>query len=123
SGAIVPGSQLRSSRNPMPHRAASDDLIALTRVATRDRDATLLRATTGLYCQEPPHDRDAMQRYEELALHFLPRVGTGDRALVASLLARRSDAPPAVIRILARDHIDVASAVLRQSPILTTIDL
>ena len=54
----------------MSHRAASDDLMALARVLPQDRDATLLRATTGLYVQEPPHDRDAMHRYEELAQGF-----------------------------------------------------
>jgi len=97
--------------------------MALARVLPQDRDATLLRATTGLYVQEPPHDRDAMHRYEELALYFLPKVGVSDRAHVAALLASRSDAPPAVIRALARDRIEVATPVLRQSPILTTIDL
>jgi len=107
----------------MSHKAASDDLMALARVLPQDRDATLLRATTGLFCQEPPHDRDAVRRYEELALHFLPKVGIGDRAHVSALLAGRSDAPPAVIRALARDRIEVAAPVLRQSPILTTIDL
>ncbi|MCW5715514.1 MAG: DUF2336 domain-containing protein [Bauldia sp.] len=107
----------------MSHSAASDDLMALARVLPQDRDATLLRATTGLFCQEPPHDRDAMRRYEELALHFLPKVGVGDRAHVSALLAGRSDAPAAVIRALARDRIEVAAPVLRQSPALTTIDL
>lgn len=107
----------------MSHNAASDDLMALARALPQDRDATLLRATTGLYCQEPPHDRDAMRRYEELALYFLPKVGAGDRAHVSALLAGRSDAPVAVIRQLARDRIEVAAPVLRQSPALTTIDL
>ncbi|MGV8840079.1 MAG: DUF2336 domain-containing protein [Bauldia sp.] len=107
----------------MSHKAASDDLMALARALPQDRDATLLRATTGLYCQEPPHDRDAMHRYEELALYFLPKVGIGDRAHVSALLAGRGDAPPAVIRSLARDRIEVATPVLRQSPTLTTIDL
>lgn len=107
----------------MSYSAASDDLLALARVLPQDRDATLLRATTGLYCQEPPHDRDAMRRYEELALYFLPKVGFGDRAHVSALLAGRSDAPTAVIRALARDRIEVAAPVLRKSPTLTTIDL
>jgi hypothetical protein len=89
----------------------------------RSRDAALLRATTELFVQEPSHDRDEIRRYEELALHFLPRVTAEDRIHVAGRLAERSDAPQSVIRMLAKDAIEVAREVLARSPVLCALDL
>lgn len=107
----------------MSRRSPSDDLLALARSLPQDRDATLLRATTALFCQEPIHERDAVRRYEELALHFLSRAGVPDRLYVATLLAGRADAPASIMRLLARDQIEVAAPILRQSAVLSTIDL
>lgn len=97
--------------------------MTLAQARPEDRDATLLRAATALFCQEPTHDRDAIRRYEQLAIHLLPKVKANDRAYIASLLSGRRDAPPAVLRLLARDEIGIAGPVLRQSPVLSTIDL
>jgi uncharacterized protein (DUF2336 family) len=107
----------------MSKRSPSDDLLALARSLPQDRDATLLRATTALFCQEPIHERDAVRRYEELALHFLSRAGVPDRTYVATLLAGRTDAPASIMRLLARDQLEVATPILRQSAVLSTIDL
>ncbi len=107
----------------MANPTASDDLMTLARARPEDRDGTLLRAATALFCQEPIHDRDAIRRYEQLAIHLLPKITPNDRAYVASLLGGRSDAPPAVLRLLARDAIGIAGPVLRHSPGLSTIDL
>ena len=96
--------------------------MTLAQARPEDRDATLLRAATALFCQEPAHDRDAIRRYEQLAIHLLPKLQPNDRAYVASLLGGRADAPPAVMRLLARDAIGVAGPVLRNST-LSTIDL
>lgn len=97
--------------------------MALAQARPEDRDATLLRAATALFCQESLHERDAIRRFEQLAIHLMAKVGEPDRAYVAALLAGRHDAPASVIRALARDAIGVAASVLRQSPVLTTIDL
>ena len=69
------------------------------------------------------HNRDAIRRFEQLAIHLLPKISDNDRAYVASLLCGRDDAPPAVIRQLARDAIEIAGPILLRSPVLTTIDL
>lgn len=103
--------------------SASDDLMALARARPEDRDATLLRAATALFCQEAIHDRDGIRRFEQLAIHLLPKVAEGDRAYIASLLGGRNDAPASVMRILARDAIGIAGPVLRNSPVLATVDL
>ena len=97
--------------------------MTLAQARPEDRDATLLRAATALFCQEPIHDRDAIRRYEQLAIHLLPKLSPNDRAYVASLLGGRSDAPPAVMRLLARDAIGIAGPVLLHSTALSTIDL
>ena len=102
---------------------ASDDLMTLALSRPEDRDATLLRAATALFCQEPSHDRDGVRRFEQLAVHLLPKITPDDRAYIASLLSHRNDAPAAVIRMLARDTIDIAAPALRHSSVLTTIDL
>lgn len=107
----------------MPHQIRSDDLMALVRADPQHRETALLRATTTLYCQDSWHDRDAIRRYEQLATYFLPRAPVGDRVFVAELLADQRDAPESVIRMLARDIIEVAAPVLKRSMVLTHVDL
>lgn len=85
--------------------------------------ATLLRASTELFVQAAAHDRDEIRRYEDLAFYLVPRVSVSERAFVARRLAVRIDAPPSVIRLLARDVLEVAEPVLRGSPILGSLDL
>jgi len=86
-------------------------------------DATLLRASTELFVQEVAHDRDEIRRFEELATHLIPRVAPADRIFAAERLAIRIDAPPSVMRMLARDILPVAEPVLRGSPVLSPLDL
>ena len=86
-------------------------------------DATLLRASTELFVQEVAHDRDEIRRFEELATHLIPRVTPADRIFAAERLAIRIDAPPSVMRMLARDILQVAEPVLRRSPVLSPLDL
>ncbi len=86
-------------------------------------DATLLRASTELFVEEVAHDRDEIRRFEELATHLIPRVAPADRIFAAERLAIRIDAPPSVMRMLARDILQVAEPVLRRSPVLSPLDL
>ncbi len=113
--------QLRAGR--MQSRKLSDDLADVARADQRTRDAALLRATTELFVQDLAHNSDEIRRYEELAIHFLPKVSTRDRAMVAERLAVCADAPPAVVHALARDVIDVAAPVIRRSAALDSFDL
>jgi len=98
-------------------------LVDLARSNQRARDAALLAATTELFVQDPIHDRDEIHRYEELATHLLPKVAVDDRARVGELLAESGDAPQSVIRMLARDVIDVAAPIIRSTPVLDPLDL
>jgi hypothetical protein len=107
----------------MPLKSLNDGLADLPRSTEDARDANLIRATTDLYVQDPVHDRDESRRFEELAIHFLPRIGVPDRAYVSERLADRRDAPSAVIRMLARDTIDVAAPILSTSPVLDSLAL
>ena len=87
------------------------------------RDSALLRATTDLFVQEQTHSPDEVRRYEELTAHLLPKVSEEVRVLLSERLANRADAPPAVVRMLAKDKIEVARAVLGASPVLAPLDL
>jgi uncharacterized protein (DUF2336 family) len=97
--------------------------VDIGRVNEQRRDAALLRATTELFVLDVVHDRDELNRFEELALHFLPKVKVEDRVFVAERLALAGDAPLAVIRLLARDVITVAAPVLKHSSVLNSVDL
>ena len=94
--------------------------VALT---SATRDQVLLRAATDHFTLGLAHEPDAIRQYEELATHYLPRTTIADRVYVSERLATRTDAPVAVVRILARDIIAVAAPVLLRSKALTTLDL
>jgi hypothetical protein len=110
---------------PIPLNANSGSAIPVdvARLNEQRRDAALLRATTELFVLDVVHDRDELNRFEELALHFLPKVTVDDRIFVAERLALAGDAPAAVVRSLARDVIAVASPVLKHSSALNSVDL
>jgi hypothetical protein len=107
----------------MYSRQLSEGLADLARASEQKRDAALLRATTELFIIDILHDSDEIHRYEELASHFLPKVSPADRLFVAERLAACSDAPPAVIRMLTHDVIEVAAPILRHSTALDTTAL
>ncbi len=107
----------------MQSRKLSDDLADVARANQQTRDSALLRATTELFVQDLTHDEDEIRRYEELAIHFLPKVPVEVRATVAERLSVCADAPPAVMRALARDIFQVAAPVIRRSPVLDSFDL
>ncbi len=107
----------------MQSRKLSDDLADVARANQQTRDSALLRATTELFAQDFAHDEDEIRRYEELAIHFLPKVPVEVRATVAERLAPCADAPPAVVRALARDIFQVAAPIIRRSPVLDSFDL
>ncbi|MBN9009418.1 MAG: DUF2336 domain-containing protein, partial [Rhizobiales bacterium] len=87
------------------------------------RDSALLRATTDLFVQELVHDRDEIRRFEEIAIHLVPKVAETDRIHVAERLALRLDAPIGLVRLLARDTVAVAAPLLRHSPVFGPLDL
>ena len=87
------------------------------------RDAMLLRATTELFIQSRDNEADAVRRFEDVALHLLPKVADADRAFVAQGLADRTDAPGMVVRLLAKEAIAIAAPLLSRSPVLGSLDL
>jgi len=107
----------------MQSRNLSDDLADIARANQQTRDSALLRATTELFTQDLTHSEDEIRRYEELAIHFLPKVPVEVRATVSERLSVCADAPRSVIRALARDIFQVAAPVIRRSPVLDSFDL
>ena len=96
--------------------------MAMAVSSQQSRDAALLRATTELFVLDKTHDQAEIRRFEELAAHFVTKVSPSDRAFVAERLARHEDAPPAVLRLLGKDLMEIASPVLRHAA-LSSFDL
>ncbi len=117
---IPPSLQSRGSAMP---KVRPDDARPRPASSEQQRDSALLKATTDLYCQEWQNDRDAARRYEEMALHLLPKVTLATRMHVAEALAARADAPLAVLVALAREEATTAAPVLARSTLLRPIDL
>jgi hypothetical protein len=88
-----------------------------------DMPTMLLRMLTDLYLQRPTHTPEDEHYYTELALRLIDAAAVSERAAVAERLATYPCAPPAVVRRLARDAIEVAAPVLAHSPCLTAADL
>jgi hypothetical protein len=88
-----------------------------------DMRTSLLRVLTHLYLQRPTHTPEDEHYYTELALRLIDAADISERAALATRLAPYASAPSAVIERLARDVIEVAAPVLKESLCLTADDL
>ncbi|MGZ3328353.1 MAG: DUF2336 domain-containing protein, partial [Xanthobacteraceae bacterium] len=88
-----------------------------------DMRTTLLRVLTHLYLQRPTHTPEDEHYYTELALRLIDAADISERAALAARLAPYPSAPRPVIDRLARDVIEVAAPILKDSPCLTCADL
>jgi hypothetical protein len=88
-----------------------------------DMQTMLLRMLTDLYLQRPTHTPEDEHYYTELALRLIDAAAVSERTAIAERLAAYPSAPPAVVKRLARDAIEVAAPVLMYSPCLTAVDL
>ena len=100
-----------------------EGLDSLARRDGVDIRPTLARVLTDLYVQKPSHSAEEERHYTELALRLIDSVDLATRMTIAKKLGAYAGAPPAVARRLARDVIDVAEPILRNSRILTAADL
>ena len=100
-----------------------EDLVDLGGDTRIDMRPTLLRVLTDLYLQRATHTPEDERYYTELALRLIEAADTGTRAALAERLATYAAAPRLLVLRLARDRIEVARAVLGQSPVLTKDDL
>jgi uncharacterized protein (DUF2336 family) len=106
-----------------PAYAGLEGLLDLAEDGSVDIRATLLRVLTDLYVQKRSQSAEDERHYTELALRLIGEVDEDTRESVAIKLAGYPLAPRAVILRLARDVPEVASPVLRHSPVLTPEDL
>jgi hypothetical protein len=100
-----------------------EDLVDLGGDTTIDMRPTLLRVLTDLYLQRPTHTPEDERYYTELALRLIEAADARTRAALAERLATYAAAPRLLVLRLARERIEVARPVLRQSPVLTKDDL
>jgi uncharacterized protein (DUF2336 family) len=102
------------------------NLDGLDRLAFRegvDIRPTLVRVLTDLYVQKPVHTAEEEHHYTELVLRLIDVVDISTRAIVAKKLASYAAAPAAIVRRLARDVLEVAEPVLKQSRVLNGAEL
>lgn len=100
-----------------------DGLAALARKDGLDMRAVLVRVLTDLYIQAPAHTAEEQRHYGDLALRYIEAADVSTRSVVARKLAAYAGAPSGIVIRLARDVIDVAEPILRQSPVLSRSDL
>jgi len=84
---------------------------------------TLVRVLTDLYVQKAAHTSEEERHYTELVLRLIDSVDLVTRAAVAKKIAAYAGAPPAVVRRLARDAIEVAEPILRHCDLLGAAEL
>ena len=100
-----------------------EGLDSLARRDGVDIRPTLVRVLTDLYVQKPSHGAEEERHYTELALRLIDSVDLVTRITIAKKLGAYAGAPPAVARRLARDVIEVAEPILRQSRVLNATEL
>jgi len=100
-----------------------DGLDSLARRDGVDIRPTLVRVLTDLYVQKPTHSAEEERHYTELALRLIDSVDLATRVTIAKKIAAYAGAPPAVARRLARDVIEVAEPILRNSRVLTAAEI
>src|ERR1043166_8956958 len=88
-----------------------------------DLRPTPVRVLTDLYVQKAAHSAEEERHYTELVLRLIDSVDLATRVAVARKIGGYPGAPPAVARRLARDSIEVAEPILRQSGALGSADL
>jgi len=103
-----------------PNLEGLDDLARRNGVDTRP---TLVRVLTDLYIQKPAHTVEEERHYTELVLRPIDAAEPPTRAIVAHKPAAYAAAPRPVVRRLARDAIEVAEPILRNSACLTAPEL
>lgn len=100
-----------------------DGLADLGRRDGIDIRPVLVRVLTDLYVQKPRHTAEEERNYIELMLRFIGMTDMATRSNVARKLAGYAGAPLAVVQRLARDVIEVAEPILRESTQLNPADL
>jgi hypothetical protein len=100
-----------------------EDLVDLGSDTEIDMRPTLLRVLTDLYLQRPTHTPEDERYYTALALRLIDAADLGTRAALAARLATYAAAPPQVLLRLARDQIEVAAPILKQSGVPSRDDL
>jgi uncharacterized protein (DUF2336 family) len=107
------------------HASLMDELEQAIESGSSDRRIDTLRRVTDLFLVAPAQlNPEQIGLFDDVLAHLVERVETSARAELAKRLAPVDQAPPDVIRDLARDdEIAVAGPVLKESKRLSATDL
>ncbi|WP_312798143.1 hypothetical protein [Tianweitania sp.] len=102
---------------------ASQDFRHIAEKHDASRADRLFRAAISAFCAlTRPNRRDIIQ-LEELCLQLYDSVSEDSRRYVSAVLSESKFAPPALVRRLAGERIEIAAPLLLKSNALTDVDL
>ncbi|WP_342362663.1 DUF2336 domain-containing protein [Terrarubrum flagellatum] len=96
-----------------------EELSKLSDETSSDRRRELLRKVTDLFLSNNNYAEQQVGFFNDIMTMVADSVTTEVRAEFADRIADRSDAPLSLIERLASDDLQVASPILRRSPVLT----
>ncbi len=109
----------------MQERSFIAELEGTLATGSPGRQAEILRRVTDLFlARASQYSEEQVDLFDGVILRIAERIETKVRAELANRLATVGNAPPMIVRRLARDEaIEVAGPILSQSPRLTDEDL
>lgn len=102
---------------------SSSDFRQITIKGEAERADRLFRAAVSAFCSLTRPSRREIAQLEDLALPLFDQVSVESKRYVAAALSECAAPPPALVRRLADESVDIAAPLLIRSPSLTDADL
>lgn len=102
---------------------SSSDFRQITIKGEAGKADRLFRAAASAYCSLTRPSRRDIARLEDLALPLFNLVSVEARRYMAAALCECTTAPPALVRRLCNESVDIAAPLLIRSAVLTDTDL
>lgn len=105
------------------YRVSSSDFRQIAIRGRSGKGERLFRAAITAFCSLPRPTRREIAQVDDLTLSLLNGVSVESRRFVAAALSECEYPPPALVRRLAEEPVDIAAPLLIRSGALTDIDL
>lgn len=102
---------------------SSSDFRHITIKSEAGKAEKLFRASVSAFCSITRPSRREIVQLEDLALPLFEHVSVESKRYVAAVLSECAYPPPALVRRLADESIDIAAPLLIRSAVLSDIDL
>lgn len=102
---------------------SSFDFLQITTRNEANKADRLFRAAVSAFCSLPRPARREIAQLEDLAIPLFDHVSVESKRYVAAALSECAYPPPALVRKLAEETVDIAAPLLIRSTALSDIDL